>query len=286
MISSLSANHRVSLLCELFSVSRSSYYAYISGESYSLSLDEQLQSERVFSIFWDHKRRYGSRRIQAELLDEGIFMGRRRISSIMKELGIKAIQPKSFVPKTTESCAAKLRSPNLLLEADNAPRGINQVAVGDITYLPKSGGGWLYLCTWMDLFSRNLAGWKVDDHMEATIATDSLKMFIRRRDPPQGMIVHSDGGRQFVAQKFRKLLSQNGLKQSMTRVDNHYDNAFAESLFSRLKAELFDEFNTFKDVEDAKNKIFEYIEGYYNIKRKHSALGYKSPKQFEDLLSL
>jgi len=92
--------------------------------------------------------------------------------------------------------------------------------------------------------------------MEVTIATDSLKMFIRRRDPPQGMIVHSDGGRQFVAKKFRKLLSQNGLKQSMTRVDNHYDNAFAESLFSQLKAELFDGFHTFKETEDAKKQNF------------------------------
>jgi len=258
----------------------------MSGKSYRQSLAQQLQSDRVFSIFWDHKRRYGARRIQAELLDEGIFMGRRRIRSIMKELGIKAIQPKSFVPKTTESCASKLRSPNLLLETDHAPSGINQVVVGDITYLPKTSGGWLYLCTWMDLFSRNVAGWKVDHNMEASIAIDSLKMFIRRRDPPRGMIIHSDGGRQFVAKNFRKLLRQNGLRQSMTRVDNHYDNAFAESLFSRLKAELFDEFPTFKDTEDAKNKIFEYIEGYYNLKRKHSALGYNSPKQFEDLLLL
>lgn len=198
----------------------------------------------------------------------------------MKEAGLKAIQPRSFVPKTTKTNPNLARSPNLLLEMDKIEQP-NKVWVGDITYLAMKGGGWTYLATWTDLYTRKIVGWKVDAALSASIVADSFQKAVKSQKPDQGLIVHSDGGGQYKEKNFRAMLSNNGMKQSMTRVDNHYDNAFAESLFSRIKAELSAQW-PFKNLEDAQCKIFEYIEGYYNRIRKHSSLGYVSPQVFED----
>lgn len=198
----------------------------------------------------------------------------------MRALSLRAIQPKSFVPRTTRAAPGKARSPNLLLEMDGPPSGVNQVVVGDITYL-ASKAGWLYLCTWMDLFSRRIAGWQLDDHMQARLVIEAFGKVVQGRRPPPGLVVHSDGGAQYTTLAFRRMLKRQKCRQSMTRKDNHYDNAFAESLFSRIKAELMDAYPVFKDKHDAQLRVFEYIEGYYNTHRKHSALGYVSPVQFE-----
>lgn len=282
LIRELSGSHNVRLLCRLLYVSKSAYYAYIGGRSYLPDALRSVHTDRIDEIFWEHKRRYGARRIMHELQEEGHNIGVKRIRKIMKELGIKAIQPKSFVPKTTVRDASVTRSPNLLLDMETPAKRINQVVVGDITYLPLKDGGWLYLCIWLDLYSRYIAGWKLDDNMEAAIVVESLEMLINRRKPPKGMIVHSDGGGQFKSIVFRELLGENRFRQSMTRLENHYDNAFAESLFSRLKAEMLSDYPTFVDLKDARMRVFEYIEGYYNIKRRHSSLGYLSPYEFEN----
>lgn len=231
-------------------------------------------------MFYLHKRRYGSRRLHSALRDEGRQVGRHRVRSMMRALSLRAIQPRPFVPRTTQVDPTKARSPNLLLEMDGPPSGTNQVLVGDITYL-ASETGWLYLCTWMDLFSRRIAGWQLDDHMQARLVIGAFKKAVEGRHPPPGLVVHSDGGTQYTALAFRKMLEKQKCRQSMTRKDNHYDNAFAESLFSRIKAELMDEYPVFKDKQDAQLRVFEYIEGYYNPHRKHSSLGYISPVQFE-----
>ncbi len=198
----------------------------------------------------------------------------------MKDLSLKAIQPKSFVPRTTQVDPAKARSPNLLLEMATLPNEVNRVIVGDITYLP-SESGWLYLATWMDLYSRYITGWQLDDHMQAELVLEAFKKMTKNRRPQPGLIVHSDGGRQYTAATFRKLLARQKCRQSMTRKDNHYDNAFIESLFSRIKAELLTDYPIFKNKRDAQLRVFEYIEGYYNTQRKHSSLGYLSPIEFE-----
>jgi len=215
--------------------------------------------------------------------DRGYKIGLYKVKSLMKELNLIAIQPKSFVPRTTQSNPNLRRSPNLLLNLP-FPDGPNQVVVGDITYLPTpdhSEDGWLYLAVWMDLFSRKIVGWKVDDNMEEDLVIDPFRKVIKNRQPPKGMIVHSDGGGQYGSINFRALLGAHKLRQSMTRKNDHYDNAFAESLFSRFKAEVLDE-GVFKDLYDAKIRVFEFIEGYYNTIRKHSSIGYLSPIQFED----
>lgn len=232
-------------------------------------------------VFDEHKRRYGSRRIEAELKGMGLDAGRYQIRRRMKEQGLKAIQPRSFVPKTTQTNPNLLRSPNLLLEMDKVTE-VDKVWVGDITYLLMADGSWTYLATWMDLFSRLIVGWKISESLEASISLDSLKKAIMRRQPKPGLMIHTDGGGQYMDIDFRRMLADHKFLQSMTRVENHYDNAFAESVFSRFKAELVQGV-PFENLNQAQSKIFEYIEVYYNRKRRHSSLGYKSPENFEKM---
>jgi len=230
-------------------------------------------------VFDENKRRYGSRRIEAELKGLGLNAGRYQIRRRMKEQGLKAIQPRSFVPKTTQTNPNLLRSPNLLLKMNKVDQ-VDKVWVGDITYLPMADGSWTYLATWMDLFSRLIVGWKISESLDASIALDSLNNAIMRRDPKPGLMIHTDGGGQYMDKDFRQILADRKFLQSMTRVENHYDNAFAESVFSRFKAELVQGV-PFENLNEARSKIFEYIEVYYNRKRRHSALGYHSPEDFE-----
>ncbi len=280
----MSDDFPIRVLCNVLKISKSAYYAYLQGDTYRPSLKKQILLKEVKTIFDRNKRRYGNRRVREELKDNGYYIGKYRVRSLMKEQGLVAIQPKSFVPKTTQSQPHLRRCLNLLLDEENKPTAPGQVIVGDITYLPSMEYGykeWLYMATWMDLFTRKLVGWKVDDNMEDTLIIDAMKKMIHTRQPEKGLIVHSDGGGQYDSKDFKALLDLNDFRQSMTRRDNHYDNAFAESLFSRFKAELLDG-GVFYGLEDARSKIFEYIEGYYNTVRKHSSLGYLSPNQFEE----
>lgn len=227
-------------LCRVLRVSRSAYYAYISGKSYALKEEKAMIAAEIKRIFHFHKRRYGWRRIRSELRDKGITAGRYQIRNRMLEQGLVAIQPKSFVPKTTQSHPHLRRSKNLLLEAENLPTAPNQVIAGDITYLPNKEAGyekWLYLATWLDLKSHRIVGWQVDRHMEEDLVIIALQKAIRARQPQKGFIVHSDGGSQYGSTAFRALLKGHEYRQSMTRKDNHYDNAQAESLFSRFKVD-------------------------------------------------
>jgi len=258
-------------------LSTSSYYEYLKKEKFP-SQDEGLE-QAVVSAFWRHKRRYGTRRLVSELYDEGYVVGRKRISSILRKNGLRAIQPKPFVPKTTQTHPHLRRSPNLLLDRE-VSKVCNEVWVGDITYLPLQEGGWAYLATWLDLFSHHIVGWEVKSHMGEELVIEAFEKAVMKRQPSAGLIVHSDGGGQYGGQNFRQRLGNYGYLQSMTRKDNHYDNAFAESLFSRLKAELLDG-GVFLDMAEARLECFDYIDCYYNPIRRHSSIGNKSPLQFE-----
>lgn len=278
-ISSASSDFPVLFLCGIFKVSRSAYYAWLEGGTHILKEKKARVCQQVKAVFEEHLERYGSRRIEAELKESGCETGRYQIRQRMREQGLKAIQPRSFVPKTTQTNPNLLRSPNLLL--DMGPIGqINRVWVGDITYLPMADGAWSYLATWMDMCSRMIVGWKLSTSLNATIVIHSFEKALKFRQPQPGLIVHSDGGGQYMDLYFRKMITQHQFLQSMTRPDNHYDNAFAESLFSRFKAELLRK-STFENLHQAQEMIFEYIEAYYNRKRRHSALMYKSPANFE-----
>lgn len=267
------------ILCSVLDKSRSAFYAWLKGDSHQFNAQKLSVKVEVKQIFEMHKRRYGSRRIEAELKENGFKAGRHQIRNRMQEQGLKAIQPRSFVPKTTQTNPNLLRNSNLLLEMDEV-KAIDKVWVGDITYLALADGSWAYLAVWMDLFSRMIVGWKIATSLDAVLVIDSLKRAILWRDPKPGLVIHSDGGGQYMDKEFRQLLAGWKFIQSMTRVDNHYDNAFSESLFSRFKAELAQEI-PFENVQCAHAKTFEYIETYYNRMRRHSSLDYLSPHVFE-----
>ena len=271
-IASEATTYPAVILCQLLGVSRSGYYAWRGRPT----RQDQL-APKVEEVFWQNSRRYGSRRIAAKLRGKA---GRHRVRRLMREQGLRAIQPRRFVPRTTDSRHGQQMSPNLLLEREIKVDRPRQALVGDITYLPLQNGEWAYLATWMDLFSRKIVGWHVADSMTAELVIKALEKAILRESLPAGLIAHSDRGGQYVDAEFRKLLKQRGFEQSMSRAEETYDNTHAESLFSRYKAELIED-GAFADVEQAHSETFAYIEGYYNRVRLHSSLGYLSPEDFE-----
>ena len=273
-----SSIYPVKALCEAVEVDRSAYYRFLKL-SVQKAEPEPL-AVRITEVFWRHARRYGSRRIQAELEAEGECVGRHRIRRLMKERGLRAIQPRSFLPRTTDSRHHLGYAPNLLAGLELPPQKPNEVVVGDITYVPLQDGSFCYLATWTDLFSRLVIGWEVSEKMEEDLVISAFEKALRRRGDLTGAIVHSDRGGQYASVKFRHLLKRSGCKQSMSRAGESYDNPFAESLFSRYKAELL-EGGAFADVEEARLETFNYIEGYYNRVRRHSSLGYLSPEEYE-----
>jgi putative transposase len=273
-IASEATTSPAAILCRVLGVSRSGYYAWRERPTRQDSLAPQVEK-----VFWQNSRRYGSRRITAELRDHTV-VGRHRVRRLMRERGLLAIQPRRFVPRTTDSRHGKRMSPNLLLERAVKVDRPRQVMVGDITYLPLQNGQWAYLATWMDLFSRKILGWQIADSMTAELVINPLQRAILREGLEAGLIVHSDRGGQYVDAELRKLIKRQGFEQSMSRADETYDNAYAESLFSRYKAELLED-GAFTDLEQARSETFAYIEGYYNRTRRHSALGYLSPENFE-----
>lgn len=269
----------VGMLCEVTGVSRSAYYAYATGQTYQSSAKKDQRQNQVQAVFSEHKRRYGSRRLVHALRAKGHTIGRDFIRKVLQDNGLSAIQPRSFVPRTTDSRHTLGFSPNLLLTLD-LPIGPNQVWVSDITYIMLANGRWTYLACWMDLWSRLIVGWHLDSTMEEELIMTAFHRAALGRCPKPGLVAHSDRGGQYAGKAFRRLLTKHGSRQSMSRADDPYDNAFAESLWSRLKAELMEN-GAFLSLQDARIEIGEYIDNYYNTIRLHSSLGYRSPVQFE-----
>ena len=240
----------------------------------------KLVEAQLTAVFRAHKRRYGVRRICAVLKEKQIRVGKHKCRRVLKQQGLKAIQPRSFVPRTTQSQHPYPISPNLLLDRA-VPAKPNEVWVGDITYLPLCGGGWAYLSVWMDLYSRRIVGWHLESHMREELVIASLNKALQTRRVKPGLILHSDRGGQYAGGAFRKGLAKRKIEQSMSRADDPYDNAAMESFFSRLKAELLED-GAFDNLEDARIELFEFIEMYYNTLRKHSSLNYQSPMEYEN----
>lgn len=267
-----------SQLCQILSVSRSAYYVWYQGEaSMSQREDEQLKP-MIRSIFRKHRRRYGARRISLELSDDGICCGRLRTKRLMSEINLVAIQPRSFKPRTTESRHTLGYNENLLLGAA-PPNGINQLWVGDITYVPLADRSvFLYLAILMDRYSRRIVGWDIQGHMQEPLVLSALRAAIVSCGPQPGLIHHTDRGGQYAGKEYRRMLGRGRMKQSMSRANDCYDNAFMESCFGTIKSEL--EMAPYKNERIAKKEIREYIR-YYNTRRKHSSLNYMSPDEFE-----
>ena len=274
-------NIATSHLCQILSVSRSAYYAWYRGEASMRQREDEQLKPMIRSIFREHKRRYGARRIAVVLGERGFCCSRLRTKRLMTEMDLVAIQPRSFKPRTTESRHTLGYNENFLLEAP-PPDGINQLWVGDITYVPLADSGvFLYLAILMDLYSRRIVGWDLLDHMQESLVLSALRAAIVSRSPQRGLIHHTDRGGQYAGKEYRKMLCRARMKQSMSRADDCYDNAFMESCFGTIKAEL--EMAPYKNERIAKKEIREYIR-YYNTRRKHSSLNYMSPNEFERII--
>lgn len=238
--------------------------------------------QQVKDTFIEHKGRYGSRRIMHSLSKEGLDVSRFLTTRVLRKFGMKAIQPRSFVPKTTDSRHSYAISPNLLTST-LWPEKVNQVWVCDITYIPLKENRWCYLAVIMDLVSRKIIGWQLSDNMKEQLVIDALRKALGKRKNIYDLIIHSDRGGQYASKLYRALLLSYKINQSMSEADNPYDNAFMESCFSRLKAELI-QGKHYQSIEEARTEIFEYIEAYYNRKRLHSGIQYHSPEAYEQLL--
>ena len=263
-------------LCQVLRVAPAAYYAW--QRRRQLPPVEPAWQVAVREAFGHHSQRYGTRRLRAEVQAQGHLVGRWRIRRVLKAHGLRAQQPRPFGPRTTDSNPARRAAPNRLL-GQPRPTAPNQVWVGDITCLPRQGGGWLYLASWQDACSRKVVGWDLRETMPEDLVSEALRRALVVRQPPAGLIVHSDQGSQYTATRFGDLLADHGARQSMSRRGNCYDNAQAESFWSRLKTELLDG-GSFPGLEEARLELSHYI-AYYNDERRHSALAYHSPNHFE-----
>jgi putative transposase len=257
--------------------SRQAFRRWQKFETSPREQDDLTLLPMITSIFRRHRRRYGTRRIAQELADYNVCCGRRRVAKLLKIAGLSAIQPKSFKPRTTESRHTLGYSPNLLLEM-NEPQKPNRVWVGDMTYIPIKVLGFGYLSTLMDRYSRMIVGWSLRKAMTESLVSMSLRQAITRRQPGRSLIHHTDRGGQYAGTRYRAMLKRAKMKQSMSRAGDCYDNAFMESCFGTFKTEL--EMTEYENYQAAEKDIRSYIT-YYNFERKHSAIGYLTPSQFE-----
>lgn len=263
-------------VCATLGVCRSAFYAWQSAEPGLRKRERDALTPPIVAIFLKHRRRYGARRIAQELGDRGIVCSPRRVAKVLKTQGLRAIQPRSFVPRTTQGRHTLGYSPNLLLDRED-PARVHELWVGDITYLPLRGGGFGYLAGLMDRYSRDIIGWSVGASMTERLVLDVLAQAIRGQRPQAGLIHHSDRGGQYAGTEYRAMLDRAGMLQSMNRANNCHDNAFMESCWGTLKREL--EMTDYESVAAARAVVAEYVR-YYRFERKHSSLGYLTPYQF------
>jgi len=272
----MTKEYSVQELCEALGVSRSGYYAWKQPKEGVRSDENKRLIEEIEQLEIEHKQRLGSPRMTRHLRFNGHRCGENRVAGLMRSRGIAARRKRPFRPKTTH--AGKMASPNILKELP-APTEADRIWVSDITYVATKEG-YLYLATVLDLHTRQIVGWKLEETMEAWIVEQAIERAVKRREPEEGMCFHSDRGVQYGSQAVRAVLASIGAIPSMSGKGNCYDNAFAESFFSTLKAESFPVNLVFETKRDAQLALFEYLEGYYNSKRLHSSLGYRTPDEF------
>lgn len=278
----MSGEHDVQQLCRELGVSRSGYYDWCRRQeqpSARAAANDQLLSE-IARVHAEHNAVYGSPRVRIALRHLGVRCGRHRVARLMRAAGLRGRQPRRFRVRTTDSNHAHPIAPNHLSQIA-PPQRCDTVWVADITYV-QTATGWLYLAAIMDLCSRRVIGWATASTLETTIVLSALERAVAARRPAPGIIVHSDRGIQYASTPYRTALARHGLIASMSRRANCYDNAAMESFWSTLKLEhLFR--RRFLHPADAHRAIFHYIEGFYNTRRLHSALGYRTPLDFESV---
>lgn len=271
-------DYSLSQLCAAFEVSRSGYYAWRGRAPSSRQKANARLVEEIQTIREGQEVCYGSPRMTEELQARGHACSENRVARLMRAQGLRAQGSRRFVPRTTDSNHDEPIAPNRLAERA-APEGPNQVWLQDITYVPTQEG-WLYLALVLDLWSRKIVGWAMADHLRSELVVEALRMAQTQRQPGRGLLVHSDRGVQYASRETREFLAAHGWQASMSRAGNPYDNAWMESAIGKLKSEVLGR-SVPVDHSHARQQLFAGIECWYNQRRRHSALDYKSPVAFE-----
>jgi transposase InsO family protein len=270
--------YRVGRLCAVLEVSRSGYYAWVERpRSARAQTDDQLQVQ-IGVIHRTSRGCYGAPRVHAELQQQGMRCGRKRVARVMRQSGLRGCAPRRRRVLTTDSRHGYPVAPNHLAQ-DFTAAAPNRVWVADITYIGTEEG-WLYLAAVVDLYARCVVGWAMAATMTQQLTLEALQMALGRRQPRPGWVHHSDRGSQYAAADYQRLLAAQGARVSMSRTGNCYDNAAMESFFHTLKTELVYR-EHYATREQARRSVFDYIEVFYNRQRRHSTLGYATPAAFE-----
>jgi transposase InsO family protein len=273
----------VRLMCHVLGVSRAGYYAWTSRPPGTRELRQRDLAARIRTAHASSRGTYGSPRVTAELKDQGVSVCENTVAKYMREQGLKVRPHRRFVPRTTDSAHPHPVAANVLGRRFDATMP-NRKWCCDLTYI-RTDEGWLYLWVVIDLFSRRVVGWSMSEHTRGAAAAEALRMAVARRRPRSGALLHhSDRGVQYACEGYRSLLAAHGIACSMSRRGNCYDNAPAESFFATLKGELVDR-EHFASRAAARTRIFQWIECWYNRRRRHSSLGYVSPEAFEARLN-
>jgi putative transposase len=273
------ANHKIATMCRVLGVSRSGFHAWATRRPCARRLQDERLLERIREIHQANRRVYGSPRVHAELvLGEGERVGRKRVERLMRQAGLSGLVARRR-GRTT------IRVPGVRVCEDLVDRAFlasapDRLWVADITYL-RTWQGWLYLVAVQDVFSRRIVGWAMADHMRTELVLDALQMALARRRPAPGLIWHSDQGSQFVSLAFGQQARAAGIAQSMGSRGDCFDNAVAESFFATLKKELIHR-HTWPTKADLRTEVFDYIEVFYNRRRRHRSLGMRCPVEFEE----
>ncbi len=276
------AKHRgiwpVLWMCEALGVSRGGFYAWVTRPRSRRSRADEELGAKVRASFLGSDRTYGARRVWKDLAAEGVFSGLHRIERLMRSQALKARPRRRRLPPDLGERQASAVAPNVLDRTFEAAAP-NRKWIADFTYV-WTAEGWLYVAAVIDLFSRRVVGWSMSAAMTAQLVTDALVMAIWRRGKPDALLHHSDRGSQYTSEQFQRLMADNGVVCSMSRSGNVWDNAAMESFFSSLKTERTAR-KMYRTRDAAKVDVFDYIERFYNPKRRHSTIGYMSPMEFE-----
>jgi putative transposase len=264
-------------MCRMLRVSRQGFYQWRDRPPSQHQLDDAALTERIRKIHAGHGGRVGVRRVLDELRRAGVVCSHKRVHRLMRAAGLRGVHPRPY-KRTTLPDRFDPRLADLVAR-DFAPPAPNLTWVGDVTYI-KTWAGWAFCATVIDCYSRKVVGFAVADHMRTDLIIDALRMAIIHRDPPTGVIFHSDRGAQYTSTEFRDFCRDNGVRPSVGRTGICYDNAVAESSFATLKKELIHT-RPWPTIDRLRTAVFEYIESYYNRRRRHSAIGYDTPIEYE-----